>query len=254
MQPVILHPCSTKISGSVNFNGDSYCATCNKKIYNFSQLNTEQLLQVISNSSSIVCGKVDASQVMISDGVDVSNFKRHITWKSIVATLAAAIISTTTFAQKGKILTNENPNYKITTTTTSEKDSFITISGIVLDSSTNKPLDYVAVILKNKNEAIINSVYTFEDGSFNFKIPKKSVSTASLLEIKNFPYKTITIDLSKNGNANLFLEIKLPKKFLSGVTKIHIMSGVIAQPPIIETSKPSTSHKLHSSEIQNMPR
>ncbi len=132
MQPVIIHPCSEKISGSVNFNGDSFCATCNKKIYNFSQLNPEQLLQIISNSSSTVCGKVDASQVMISDAVDVSNFKRHITWKSIVATLAAAIISTTTFAQKGKILANENPNYKITTTTTSEKDSFITISFVCI--------------------------------------------------------------------------------------------------------------------------
>ena len=249
MQPVILHPCSTKISGSVNFNGDSYCATCNKKIYNFSQLNTEQLLQVISNSSSIVCGKVDASQVMISDGVDVSNFKRHITWKSIVATLAAAIISTTTFAQKGKILTNENPNYKITTTTTSEKDSFITISGIVLDSSTNKPLDYVAVILKNKNEAIINSVYTFEDGSFNFKIPKISVGEISFLEIKNVCRISVMIpDLFKNRIAKLALKIKLPKRYKGMLTV-----GALIRPPMIDVTNPSTSHKLSSSEIISMP-
>jgi hypothetical protein len=142
---------------------------------------------------------------------------------------------------------NENPNYKITTSSTTEKDSFITISGIVMDSASNKHLDYVAVILKDKNEKSFQMTYSDEDGSFNFKIPKKSINEISFLEIKDIHYKPILIDLFKKGIMNLFVEIKLPRKIIN--LKKQIIAGKYSG--LIE---PTFKDKPNSSPIKSMPR
>lgn len=70
------------------------------------------------------------------------------------------------------------------------------IKGIVVDSSTNRPLEFVTLILKAENGVIIKTATTSENGSFELNIKKKGgyVFSLSYMGYKNYTSPLITIN------------------------------------------------------------
>ena len=215
MSLIAINPCSEKLSGSINFNGDKFCATCNKRIYNFSRMSDEELISFLSKPKENTCGIFDASQVMESTPMDVSHLKRRTTWKSILATLAATMISFTAFSQEKKDSTKiiSPNNFTITPSDTKQSEKSIIISGIVTDSVSGKPLDFIQVKIKNNTDSILNVAYTYEDGSFKISIPNADSTKILCLEIYDLRYKTVSIELLKRHlDKDLFVSVQLVKK------------------------------------------
>ncbi|WP_405570682.1 carboxypeptidase-like regulatory domain-containing protein [Winogradskyella sp. Asnod2-B02-A] len=64
-----------------------------------------------------------------------------------------------------------------------------TLKGIVLDSISHETLPYASLVIKNKN----NGVYSNEDGTYNFNIPKASAKDTLIISLIGYYNKKIAV-------------------------------------------------------------
>jgi ferric enterobactin receptor len=121
-------------------------------------------------------------------------------------------------------------------------------SGIVTDSITQNPLDYITVNLKTDKSAPIKAMLTKSDGSFRFsKIdPLKYIIT---LNAVGYQTKTINIDLSNGKNADV------GSILLSRLAKNLKEIAITADKPIIKQEIDRISYDLQAdpeSKVSNV--
>ena len=175
MSLLFINQCLEKLSGSINFNGDKFCAACNKRIYNFSKENT---------------------------------------LKAILAISLIVLISFASFAQQ-KIDSTKVYNksyFTVIPSDTNQSKNAITISGIITNVENEKPLDFFRIHLIDENNIVVDGAFTQEDGSFKFKIPKSDSMKILRLEIGSKSFCNYSVAISKEYLMKDLFIVRLQKK------------------------------------------
>ena len=105
----------------------------------------------------------------------------------------------------------------------------ISITGKVVDSKTNQPLEYATVVLKNTKTAKISGGITDEKGNFNIKTPKGnyeiSVEYISF-KTKKFPIQEITSNIIERYNDEVMSGVSKEEAYIKCIDSLgNIRSG-----------------------------
>jgi len=99
----------------------------------------------------------------------------------------------------------------------------IEMGGIIMDSKTQAPIEFVNIGIQNKNKGTISNL----DGKFHLEIPKKFSKDS--LTISHVNYETLKIPIRSIKDKTLYLEPRtneLPEVLISNKKKRHTKVGV----------------------------
>ncbi|MEJ7692304.1 DUF2012 domain-containing protein [Daejeonella sp.] len=115
------------------------------------------------------------------------------------------------------------------------------VKGIVSDSASNKPADYITVSLKNTAKQVIRTLATKEDGKFTFEKLAAGKYTVTIISVEYVP-KVVAVDLTDNTKpaADLGTILIAPK-----VNQLAAVV-VLADKPIIKQEVDKISYDLQA--------
>ncbi|WP_111308388.1 carboxypeptidase-like regulatory domain-containing protein [Confluentibacter sediminis] len=106
----------------------------------------------------------------------------------------------------------------------------IEMSGMLIDSKTQAPIEFVNIGIQNKNKGTISNL----EGKFHLGIPKESSKDS--LTISHVNYETLKIPIKSIKNKTLYLEPKtneLAEVIISNKKKRHRKVGVKSYNPLL---------------------
>ncbi len=81
-------PCTENWNTMQSADTGKYCTACNKKVIDFTKLNNEQIINILSSSAGSLCGRLNEGQLFIAKHPET---KQNRFYKS--CSIAAAIIA-----------------------------------------------------------------------------------------------------------------------------------------------------------------
>lgn len=183
-----------------------FCAQCSKTVIDFTRMSDHQIVQLLENSSSKICGHVTTDQLnrQIRSGEPV--FQQTFSpLPYLLSGLLLLSLPSCNFAQKQ--VTEPDPQHLILGEIIRHPEDTAlnnTIKGTIIDSLTSEVLPNIKLRLFN-DTAIIASAYTDIDGNFNLEIPTgthEDLRLVILSPYNGYEEKTIAVntvtDLSWN--------------------------------------------------------
>lgn len=169
----IPRPCTQNWDAMGSIGNGRHCNQCNKVVYDFSQMNDDELLQFFKQQATIPCGRFHNSQLNRDILPTVSRKKLLFTRFSKIAAALFAVLSFKSFSSTAN---NKNgipavaldANYKNSFKRGNDK---IVISGTVKDVHA-KPIEKAVVMLDSVQIAITDA-----EGRFNVEL--KSITSES---------------------------------------------------------------------------
>jgi hypothetical protein len=159
-----------------------FCSVCNKTVTDFSSHTKEQVIASLEKTGYDVCGRFPSayiSRVVSYEKTRVNSFRF---FQSILAIVGlSGLFMGDAHAQN----TVQDSTLKETVTTSTIET--IRVRGIVKDSKTKKPLDYVSIVAEIDHK-VIGSVLTNDDGEFKITLPISQNKDTLTLKVSNVRY------------------------------------------------------------------
>lgn len=175
-----------------------FCAQCSKTVIDFTRMSDHQIVQLLENSDSRVCGHVTTDQLNRTISSNEPVFQRTFyPLPQLLSGLLLLGLPSCDFAQQqipepkqphlllGKVV--QHPEYI---------ESNNKIKGTIIDSLTSEVLPNIKLRLFN-DTVIIASTYTDIDGNFNLELPSgthEDLRLVILSPYNEYPEKIIPVN------------------------------------------------------------
>lgn len=196
-------PCKQDWNSMMPDGNGKYCSHCSKTVVDFTNLTDKQVVQFIEKTSGKFCGRLSNEQLnRILETSQNSNYS--YLYKILTGLLLLggtknidAQSNINTDIEISTLLNNKEFKEQNEVNIETLPDSSMNyIEGVVLDSATKKPLDYVNIRLKDSK----TNVSTDENGRFRMFIPEYILASGNLtLVVTYIGYKKaeFTINATK---------------------------------------------------------
>jgi hypothetical protein len=200
----IPQPCHEGWQNMLPAEKGRFCKTCQKCVVDFSAYNDTEIVKYLTQNTGKTCGRFSPEQ--LNRPLEIEKpYPTHRYYKFFAGIalflglnqFSYSQITTTTpglpTEQSGDSITS--PVLK-TPQKRTKKDSLVTFTGLVLDSTTHEPILGVSVHLKGTSFGSSSDW----DGSFKFTVPSHYLNDSSLLLAEIISYKTYQISVSPYQN------------------------------------------------------
>lgn len=196
-------PCEQEWNSMMPDGKGKYCSHCSKTVIDFTNLTDNQVVQFIEKTSGKFCGRLSNAQLnRILETSQNSNYS--YLYKILTGLLLLggaknidAQSNINTEIEISTLLDNKEFKEQNEVNIETLPDSSMNyIEGVVLDSATKKPLDYVTIRLKGAK----TNVSTDENGRFKMFVPEYILASGNLtLVVTYIGYEKaeFTIDATK---------------------------------------------------------
>jgi hypothetical protein len=196
----IPEPCHENWQNMTPKEQGRFCGSCEKVVVDFSAMTDNELLDYISKASQHVCGRFSPDQ--LNTDLKKAEHKKRFSWAYVWNLLLATLLITEAKAQ-GKPVVKKKPAVqqmdllpRMGTIAVVEPDQLELpppreISGTVLDSYSNKPLQGASVYVKGSKTGMAS------DSLGNFHV---RVNIGDTVIISYIGYKTQTLVIDSNTN------------------------------------------------------
>jgi hypothetical protein len=190
----IPQPCHEGWQNMLPAEKGRFCQTCQKCVIDFSEYTDTEIIKYLTQNTGKTCGRFSPEQ--LNRNLEIENpYPAHRYYKffaGIALFLGLQQFSYSQITTPTPGLPTEQSGEGITTPVlktpqkTVKKDSLITITGQVLDSTTHEPILGASVVIKGTSLG----ASTDFDGTFKLAIPSYNLNDSTLLVVKIIGYKT----------------------------------------------------------------
>ncbi len=208
-------PCSESWDTMLQTNKGRFCESCEKHIVDLTSKSDEEIIQFFKRKKENVCGRVSASQL----NRDLVLMPPKASWHWLLPLAVGAIASTPTLANELRpVIVNHDhasplpPAY--VESAIKAPIPLDTISGIVVDERTGKPLKQVKIRQKGFENVL---ALTDSNGKFKLSTKEGTVATAYTFELSGY--------FLFEAHLNDGIVIKLPVErtfMLGGISTISV--------------------------------
>ena len=203
-------PCSENWDSMENHGAKRFCDSCSKMVVDFTAMNDQQVMEIISQSSSKICGQFREKQLNYT----YSKIEEKNT-NAVFPSLISSLLLFGTVSCIGDINTSQIHQTPITTQILMSEDTdafskkitqdlVMEISGLVLDADNKQPIPYVVITLKDTKIV----ARTDENGYFKLTIPEEIKAEFITLQLHYIGYEVMEYSvnrLSENQPIELYL-------------------------------------------------
>jgi hypothetical protein len=207
----------------VNDNG-KFCTSCNKNVIDFSSLSDAEIIKLLSNTTSNVCGRLNSQQLnrVIHPKAEtqsgINKFWLSFSLTALLSNLGIVKATAQTTTKTEQLPTN-NVSAK---QPLSVNDSAVTkIKCVLLDSITQEPMSFTNILI---NELNIKGQTNF-DGVFEFETSNTLNLREVELIVNSVGYTTKTFKLNLNKHNHTFIMFGNPN------LPITLTMGIICTRP-----------------------
>lgn len=188
-----------------------FCAQCSKTVIDFTRMSDHQIVRLLENSDSKICGHVTTDQLNRTISSNEPVFQRTFyPLPQLLSGLLLLSLSSCNFAQK-QVTKPEQPHLILGEIVRQPEDpeTHNTIKGTVVDSLTSELLPNMKLRLFD-DTTIIGSTYTDINGNFKLNLPattNESLRLVILSPYTEYEEKTIHINTATDlpWNKNIYL-------------------------------------------------
>ena len=216
----IPEPCHESWNNMTPKEQGRFCGSCQKTVVDFSVMTNKEILDYISQSSQNMCGRFAHDQ--LNKDIKATENKRRFSWAYVWNIILATLLFTEAKAQGKPVIKKKPPVQQLDllprmgAIAVVEKEDLVPpreISGAVLDSASNKPLQGASVYVRGTGRGTI----TDSLGNFNLW-----VNTGDSVIISYIGYTTQTLVVGSNTNwQNIKMAMVEFDRFLGGVVVVH---------------------------------
>lgn len=201
------NPCTQNWDGMIVNDNGKFCTSCNKNVIDFSSLSDAEIIKLLSNTTSNVCGRLNSQQLnrVIHPKAETQNGLSKF-WLSFSLTALLSNLGIVKATAQTTTKTEQLPTNNVSAKHPLSVDNLAVtkIKIILIDSLTNEPIPFADILIK---ELDIKGQTNFE-GVFEFIKPTNSTNKNIDMKINCLGYKSTTcsIDLNKTGTSknNIF--------------------------------------------------
>ncbi len=215
-------PCSQDWDKMTPDEKGKFCAQCSKTVIDFSGYSDTELITYFTRVKSKVCGIYNASQLnrmLISNTPSTTPILHRVLFGTA---LAAGLAGCNQNQGKANSLSNQGQAQ-----TQKKMGSFThiapannaltesnkpTISGLVIDSNTEHPLEGIIMTLSFGGKEFEDHTYTDSNGYFSFNVPSKFIGKTLKLRVHDSHY---------NEKIHVFENVQLPVEIIFGLVAAH---------------------------------
>jgi hypothetical protein len=215
-----------------------FCNQCSKTVVDFSKMSDKEVIQLITDTNSRICGHVNVKQLdRVFENKPVAVQRTYSPLPQLLSGIL--LLSTPSCDDVQQIhvkteLSQTDNSFKVGKIKTQPQKHTTSnlISGQILDSLTSEPIQFVEIRIIDGIITILKT-YSDENGNFQFEIPKQKESTIrlSIQESHSYPSKEIAI--------NTATELPWKQKIYLQETAYFLEGEVM----IIDTSKTKKRNK-----------
>ncbi len=194
----INNPCGQDWHSMSITDKGKFCSLCSKTVVDFTKFSNDEVVQIIKQSSGKVCGRL--TQQQLNNSIEIYQPVKHSRFSKVFAGLLLIGVAKNLPAQ-----TQQTTQTEIVSVVNDEKlkeeqqqnttDSLKNvIQGLVLDSATQKPLDYAFITIKGTTIETLSD----DDGRFKLVIPDHLLSDKIYLRVTYVAYEKAEIIINKS--------------------------------------------------------
>jgi carboxypeptidase-like protein len=224
VQIQIPKPCHENWNNMAPDEQGRFCGSCQKIVVDFTAMSDKELLDHISTTAGQhACGRFSTHQ--LNTDLTKTESKRQFSWAYVWNVLLASLLATESYAQGELQIKKKQEMYLPDVAPTPgpfevrERDSVPEkiVQGIILQSKTNKPLQYAYVTIKGTSKGVVCN----DKGEFRIAVEDKD---SVMLQCSSIGFKTQTLAINKNSNVHVSVLMEEDTTELTGdfiVTAYH---------------------------------
>jgi hypothetical protein len=207
-------PCSESWATMEQNEMGNFCFNCSKNVVDFTNLSDQEIIKIITQSTTKICGRLNTSQLnrlMIENQGHIHRSRFYNFFAGLL--LIGTTNDTKALDQKNQIemtsyidaqkksLNDLIPNEKILQTDDTSKNVF---KGTLIDAGTNEPISFASISIKGNKTGVTSDI----NGNFKFVIPDSLLNTKYTFRITYIGYETKDYFV-KEKDIQVFVKIKM---------------------------------------------
>jgi hypothetical protein len=189
-------PCSENWDNMLPGEKGKFCLSCSKNVIDFTTLSDQEIIKIISTSSSNGCGRLRSDQLNRTFTV-----QKEITIPSAFSKIAASflLIWISETIQGSEKKTTDIETVQLSERLTIERnqtaqDTLLFLKGVVKDSTSHETIPFATIYIKDKNI----STRTTISGEFELAIPIHLQGKELVIAISAVGFKPIEFNINVN--------------------------------------------------------
>lgn len=195
------NPCGQDWASMTKTDMGKFCSHCSKTVIDFTQLNDNEVLQIVKQNSGKLCGHLTQDQLNraleLYKPTNTSRFHKILAGLLLVGA-SENLLATDNQKLQNEIVTSidikktnsESVEIKSTPTTDSLKNI---VKGMVVDSKTKEPLPFARITIKDTKTGTTTDM----NGNFSLFIPDSLLTNKIYLIMNCIGYETKEIKVNK---------------------------------------------------------